>query len=323
LNAATFAKACSLYVLSKAQTGDYEAATLAFSSFAPRIQSTDSTQQNLLLETQSQLTLLTNGKTALPAGINPLIPSALTDAQQRKVLRECNTLFTSGRFDQVDTKLRELLAARPSEAVAAEALLLQSKAVFKLGRDPEAIALLESILDQYPTSAQAAETLWHLGFYYYETCGDSANAVKYFQQIIEQFPNSKNIDGALYYVALDDLENGNGRIANTNLLRIDRNHQNGRYWSHALWTLAYQAYNKRNYTQAEVYVQKILNHPPDIAVLDRTLYLKGQLALKKNEFDTAFVAFREIGKLCPESPLYEESVQKAQLAAAKVGTLTR
>ncbi|MDR0870131.1 MAG: tetratricopeptide repeat protein [Planctomycetaceae bacterium] len=263
---------------------------------------------------------------------------AISEAEARKTLRDCNSMFTAGRYSQADTGLRNLITRLGNtknqnndnntntnllDEVKADALILRSKAVFKLGRDPEAVDLLESVLDEFPSSPQAAETLWHLGFYYYETCSDSATAVKYFQQLLERFPNNKNIDGALYYIALNDWDNGNGRTAAANLNRIYRNYSNGRYWSHAVWSLAYQSYKKRDYAQAETYIQKLLNHPPDAAVLDKVLYLKGTLALKKNEFDTAFVAFREVGKLCPESPLYESATKNAQLAAGKVATATR
>lgn len=255
--------------------------------------------------------------------MNPAPDTALTVIEARRALRDAHNQFSSGRFTQADTTLRNLIARNPEENVKADAILLRSKTVFKLGRDPEAVVLLESLLDEFPSSAQTAEALWHLGFYYFETCGDSVNAVRYFQQLTEQFPNSKNVDGALYYVALDDLENGNSRTATANLTRIFRNYSDKRYWSHAVWTLAYQAYRKRDYAQADIYVQKLLNHPPDIAVLDRVLYLKGALALRKNEYDTAFVAFREVGKLCPDSPLYDSATQNARLAAGKVTTATR
>jgi hypothetical protein len=64
-------------------------------------------------------------------------------------------------------------------------------------------------------------------------------------------------------------------------------------------------------------VQKVLSHPPDLAVLDRALYLKGELALRKQEYETAFLAFREVGKLCPESPLTIYATRNAQIAAGK------
>jgi hypothetical protein len=54
-----------------------------------------------------------------------------------------------------------------------------------------------------------------------------------------------------------------------------------------------------------------------VVILDRALYLKGELSLRKNEFETAFIAFREISKLCPESPLCDEAAKNAHIAAGK------
>lgn len=118
------------------------------------------------------------------------------------------------------------------------------------------------------------------------------------------------------------MENGNGRKSNSYLTRIYRNHQNGEFWSHAVWMLAVDAYKKKDYQQTELYLQKILQHPPDYAILDRVLYLKGDLALKNKEFETAFVAFREVGKLCPDSPLRNDADRNAQVASRAV-TATR
>jgi outer membrane protein assembly factor BamD (BamD/ComL family) len=133
--------------------------------------------------------------------------------------------------------------------------------------------------------------------------------------------NFKHIDGALYFLAVDDLVNGSGRRATTNFNRIYRNHPNGLYWSHAAWMLAYEAYKRKDYNEAERYVREILRHPPDIVVLDRVLYLQGELALKRNDFETALVAFREVGKLCADSPLAVHAMRNAALAASRTSRI--
>ncbi|MDR0610991.1 MAG: tetratricopeptide repeat protein [Planctomycetaceae bacterium] len=317
LNELTFVKACSLLALSKAQLGDIEQANAVFSTLSLRTNLSDMVQKNLLQETHNQLAEL--AKNANASGISETGTTTqplLSESEQRKIIRDCNSLYNAKRYEQVEVRLRDLLAKKTEESVSAEALLLRSKANYHLGKEQEAVTMLEDIVNNYSSYPQYQDALWFLGIYY-DSYGDTIKSVEYFQLLADRFPNSKHIDGALYFLALDDLQNGNSRKATTYLTRIYRNYQAGEYWSHATWTLAYEAYKKKDYAQTEIYLQKLLQHPPDVVILDRALYLKGELSLRKNEFETAIIAFREISKLCPESPLCDEAAKNAHLAAGK------
>jgi len=316
----TFARACSLLALSKAQLGDREQASAVMQAFASRVRVNNTVQQNLLQETHLQLAALVNGSgSGVGGGLASSLPS-LSDIDQRRLLREAQEAFRSGRYNQVDTRLMELVAGKPAEAILTEALFLQSKAKYKLGKERESISLLERIIDEFPESKEYPEVLWSLGLYY-ESGGESYQAVEYFQKLADGFLNFKHIDGALYFLAVDDLANGSGRKATTNFSRIYKNNPNGLYWSHAAWMLAYEAYRKKEYSKAERYIQEILRHPPDVVVLDRVLYLQGELALKRNDYETAFLAFREVGRLVADSPLAVHATRNAALAASKTARI--
>ena len=315
LNEATFARACSLLALSQAQLKDCEQANAILSTLASRIRMTDPVQENLLRETYDQLAVLATGGGTAGA------VSLLSESDQRRLLRDANTMFRKQEYVQADAKLTELMGQNPVETLLTEALLLQGKAKCELGREQEGAAVLERIVYEFPVSKECPEALWFLGLYY-ESGGDSFQAVEYFQMLADKFPNYRHIDGALYFLAVDDLTNGNGRKAVTNLTRIHRNYRNGLYWSHAAWTLAYDAYKKRQYEQAEEYIQEILCHPPDRVLVDRVLYLKGELALRRSDHESAFLAFREVARLCPESPLCYHATRNAQLAAGKTVNIT-
>ncbi|MDR2757034.1 MAG: tetratricopeptide repeat protein [Planctomycetaceae bacterium] len=317
LNEITFVKACSLLALSKAQLGDIEQANAIFSALATRVKLSDTVQKNLFQETHDQLAeLAKNPNSSGTAGTGITAQPLLSESEQRKIIRDCNSLYKAKRYEQVDSKLLDLIAQKPEESIFAEALLLRSKAAYQLGKERDAVVLLEKIVDEFSSSPQYQDALWFLGIYY-DSYGDTIKSVDYFQLLSDRFPNSKHIDGALYFLALDDLQNSNGRKATTYLTRIYRNYQAGEYWSHAAWTLAYEAYKKKDYDQAEIYLQKLLQHPPDVVILDRALYLKGELSFRKNEYEIAFIAFRDLGKLCPESPLCDEAAKNAHIAAGK------
>jgi TolA-binding protein len=309
LNEQTFARACSLLAQSKAQLGDFDQASAVVMTFASRIRMSDPVQENLLRETYDQLAVIAKGGTTSGSG------SQLSEVEQRRLLREANSVFRQQRYEQADEKLSTLIASHPGESVFAEALFLHGKALYQLGREQESLAALERIVDEFTSSKEYPEALWSLGMYY-ESGDDSFHAVEYFQVLADKFPNFKYIDGALYYLAVDDLLNGNGRKAAANLARIHRTHRNGLYWSHAAWMLAYDSYKKKDYVTAERYVQEILRNPPDVAILDRVLYLKGELSLRRDDYQSAFLAFNEVRKLCPGSPLFHFAVENARLALA-------
>ena len=312
----TFARACSLLALAKAQLGDLEQASAILMTLGSRIRPTDTAQQDLLRDTYAQLTDLAKGSGTATASTSGSTGSTLSETEQRRLLREANNAFRQQRYDQADARLTELIAGNPTETILAEALLVQSKTKDKLGREREGITILERIVDEFPTSSQCPEALWWLGVYY-ESGGDSLVALEYFQTLADKFQNFKHIDGALYFLAVDDLTNGTGRKATTNLNKIYRSHRNGPYWSHAAWTLAHEAYKKRDYTTAERYIQEILRHPPDVAILDRVLYLQGELALRRDDHQTAFLAFNAVIRQTPDSPLSYHAMQNAKIAAGK------
>jgi outer membrane protein assembly factor BamD (BamD/ComL family) len=311
----TFAKACSMLALATAQLGDMEKANAILATFATRIRHTDSVQKNLLQETSDQLTLLAKGGGSTTGTTGSA--SLLSDTEQRRLLREANSFFRSQRYDQAEAKLAELVAANPPESSLVEALLLQGKAVYKLGKEQEGIRILERITDEFPTSKEYPEALWYLGLYYVSG-SDTFQASEYFQILADKFPNFKSIDGVLYFLALEDMSSGNGRKATSYLTKVHRNYRNGQYWSHAVWTLAYEAYKKKQYLQAEVYIQDILRNSPDIAILDRVLYLKGELATHRDDYPTAFLAYKEVVNLCKDSPLAYHAGKNAQVAGSKV-----
>ena len=323
MNAVTAAKAGSMLVLSRAQLGDFDQANALLTALASKIQMSDRQQQSLYAEAQSGLfELARNGAGATDQPGRPGNTMQYTEAEQKALLRECTTLYKNRRFDLADTKLRELIAGNPVETIRAEALLLRSKTIKEMGREREAIQLLETICDEHAHSEPYADALWFLGTYY-ESGGDLDRAVEYFEPLAREFPNGKNVDGALYYLGVHDMEYDTGRKANSYFTKIYKNYQHGKFWSHAAWMLAYEAYRKRDYALAENYVQKVLQHPPDRVILDRVLYLKGELALRSEEYETAFVAFKEVGKLCPDSPLRYTADKNMQIAAEKTLTATR
>ncbi len=193
----------------------------------------------------------------------------------------------------------------------------------ELQREREAITMGILALEKSPDGPNAAETLWMIGFAYVLLDND-LDAREYFDRIVREYPQSDRIDGALYYQAMGELESrrGNKTKALSTLTRICRNYPNGNYWSHAAWELAYQSYLRKDYATSDMYLQQLLSHPPDEAVIDRALFLKGQLAIELKQWNTALVAFDEVGKIV-DSPLRPYAGQAAAVARGSVSAEIR
>ena len=314
LDETSFFRACSLLILSYARLGNMDRANAATTTMERMVRSSDLSQQTLLSQTKSQLTEIANS-TSPTTPTTPTTPTnLLTEAEQKKILQECNSQYLRKKFDQIDEKLRDLMSRSDIPSYKAEAALLRARVALERNKEREMLEMLDLIVDEYPETDPCRDALWLLGRFY-EAGGDSPRSAEYFLRLVNESPNDKNIDGALYFLAWDDIENNGGRKAATWLTRVYRNHQSGMYWSHATWTLAWLAYKKKDYNQAEVYVQKVLQNPPDYAILDRVLYLKGELSLQRKDYDTAAVAFREVSRLVPDSPLRDNADRNAQVAA--------
>ncbi|MCL2743353.1 MAG: tetratricopeptide repeat protein [Planctomycetaceae bacterium] len=318
LNETTLIQACSVLALAQAQLGNLDYGTAMFAAFSQRANPAVSAQTDVVRQTQTMLAQLTGGN--FNSINNTAYAGAYSETEQRQILRTCQSLYNARRYEQVDAKLLDLIGKTASETIKTEAMLLRSKALFELGKEQEALQTLDSIVRNHPNSPSCADALWYSG-YYYEFNGDSYRALEYLQMLADQYPNHRKIDGALYFLALEDMKNGSGRKASGYLARIYRNHQNGDYWSHAVWILAVEAYKKRDNEQAELLLSQILQHPPDAAILDRVLFLRGELALQKEDFAIAAVAFQGVSRLCPDSSLRREADKNAQTAAAKAAAV--
>lgn len=319
LDSTTSGRACSLLILSYGQLGDTDKANAALSAFAAMAQPTNLDQQVLVQQTRNQLAAISVQNPGTSSGSS----GVFTETEFKRQLRETQNLFTQKKYESADERADELIRRAPSDTTKAEAMLLRGKVLFAREKDRESRDLLVAVTTDYKKTDSCGDALYLLGLYY-ENFDDSESSSEYFQRLVSEFPNSKNIDGALYFLALYDLEYGDGNKANTYLSRVYRSYQNGKYWSHVAWTLAYEAYKKGNYTQSEDYLQRLLNHPPDRVIVDRALYLKGELSLLKNDYERALLAFRSVNDLCPDSPLFDNAMRKAQIAANSMsGTAIR
>jgi len=216
-------------------------------------------------------------------------------------------------LEEADRRLVALLGEDPLPQIGAEAALLRCEVLLQMRNEAEAALMSELILSMYRNSEQYAESLWVRGKHL-ESEGKTQEALALFYELAMEYPNSPRIDGAMYHLGWDDWEAGDKRDARAKFMSIYKTKPPGEYWSHATWALAYLAYESKDLDIAELYVQQLLLHPPDAAILDRALYLKGELAMAQGNWTVAESAFRTLTRVCRDSPLVSAAKANATLA---------
>ena len=237
-----------------------------------------------------------------------------TAQEFRRELQNCQALVRSRKWEEADQRLLTLLGNNPPADVGAEAAFLRCQVLLELGQESEAELMCDLILNEYRKTVQYADALWVSGIYY-EKRGNLDKAFKRFQILADDYPNSDHAAGALFHLAWDDLESGNKRAAMLKFRKIHSTYRDSDYWSHGTWGLAYLAYENKNYEESERYVQELLKHPPDQAVLDRVLFLKGKLAEKFEDWAVAETAYKALVRNCPDSPLVQTATRQAAVVA--------
>lgn len=240
-----------------------------------------------------------------------------TNADQNRALKNCQNLIRNGNLDEADKRLLAILS-NPNlmPQTGAKAAMLRYEIMSQQGQDDEAIVMCEVVVHDYPKTIECGDALWILGDYY-EKSGDLDKALNYFGMLSKEFPTHEKAAGATFHLAWDSMENGNRKVALRNFKKIYTDYRPSSYWSHGTWGLAYMYYEDENYKEAKKLIQEVLEHPPDEAILDRVLYLKGKLAETDSDWEVAEAAYRSLMKYCKKSPLYKSASSLANAAAVR------
>jgi len=95
----------------------------------------------------------------LLAGVLLPLRAAPTD-DEKKTLKSAEQSFKDGAFDLCNDRVAALLKKYPKSELAAEAELLQARALYQLGRSDAALAALNIPIDQVPENLRADTLFW-------------------------------------------------------------------------------------------------------------------------------------------------------------------
>ncbi|MDO4586597.1 MAG: tetratricopeptide repeat protein [Planctomycetia bacterium] len=230
-----------------------------------------------------------------------------TEQEVAQTLQRAEMLYLKNEFEKVDKLLLEQMLACDSKtfwtdypASAPSVVLLRANALLKLEKYPEAHTCCDLLIKEAPDSVQAAYAHFYLG-YYYDCLGQRDKAVEHLTKTIGSYYRTKVDDAAYYYLGLNEWERKNPDQASEYFRTVYTKYRDSSYWGHAAWALAQIEYNDKNFEDAEIIVNDALKRNPDRSIIDRLLFLKGEITMKFKDYDKAKTAFGSIVSWYPNS----------------------
>lgn|GEM_PF-5746763 len=259
----------------------------------------------------STTTTLPNVSSSQTGGENPI---RLTDEQQKNELAMCqNLILAETRGEEVERRLKTFLENDTNSiSNRVTAGLLYGNFLLTQGKTKQANDTFEMIWKDYRGTAGAAEAAYHLGMAAKEQ-GDNNTARDFFREAMMQQNNCYG--AAMYQLACIEIYQGDAKTMAEGINRlvdIFEKHPGTKFWSHAGWLLALDSYYTKPETpqtkkKTEEILDSIIANSPDIAILDRVLFLKGKLAQDQEHWETASLSYQLLVDQMTSSPLASEA----------------
>jgi TolA-binding protein len=206
-----------------------------------------------------------------------------------------------GRLAEAAATFEKLLQEDPPATIAVEAAMACGRIFEQLDRSDPALAMYDLVIDKYPKSLEHPQALLAAARLRDKLQQDRQSAALY-ERLATEYPKLPEADAVLYEWAwvLSDL----GRTAESVALfeRLRREHPQSRYGADATYRIARQAFAAKDYARASELAAEVLAGNPDAAIREHTLYLRGQIAAAREDWDQVHQAFTALAKDFPESP---------------------
>lgn len=341
-------KASGLLAICQARTGRLDDAKRIFASLTEgRTSLADGPSvQRMAAELTEQLAeaAIDGGDVAWSAQLyNSLATEAPTpDAEARGLLGLGWSQYESGRPREAAATFERLLARRPDADLTGEAAMVRGAILAELGESDQALAMYELVLQQVPQSSRLADALY-ASARLHDRLEQYEQADARFDRLARSFPEFPQLDAVLYHRAWCLIELDRIPRAAELFDRIRADHPHSGYWAHATLPLAQWAFDADNYSRAETLLDELLatrspavaestvgsdaendsdNHNHSVAsILDRVLYLEGQLRMATGRWPEARESYRRLLAEYPQSELRHQAAYGVAEAAFRMGDL--
>ncbi|MCC9605699.1 tetratricopeptide repeat protein [Blastopirellula sp. JC732] len=209
--------------------------------------------------------------------------------------------FALDQFPAAQQSLAASLAAKADWRQADETLILLSRTMHKQGDNASAIATVQKMQQQFPSSSLGDHAAYRLGEYYY-AAADYPNAAKQYKLVADKFGSSPLAPHALYGLGWSHIQQQQGKEATDAFTQLLTKHGNHELAPQTLHARAVSRRLAGDFAGAAGDVDAYLQKAPQAADKADALYLKGLCLVGANDQAGAAAQFAALKK---EFPKYE------------------
>lgn len=220
--------------------------------------------------------------------------------------------FQMADYTAADKALAAALQLQLQDPLEFEARLLRGQTLEKTGDLASAWEMLSLVVRDGRRSPYWREGLWQAARLA-ERMAQPEAAIGLYEQLIDAAEPESHTAGGLYNLAW--LLRGQGQLERAGNLfgRLYQNHRESPYWAHAAFALAQRHLDDGHADDAEAVIADLLASDGNQEILDRALYLGGQIAFAAEDWQRSLGRFERLLAECPSSRLADA----AEFAAAE------
>jgi len=208
--------------------------------------------------------------------------------------------FKAGKLTEAEAAFAQVLTANPPEAIAAEAALVRGQILDQLNQVEPALAMYDLVIDKYPKSKQHCDALLAAARLRDKLNQDQPSAALY-ERLVKDYPQFTKLDVVFYEWAWVLQKLGKADDAANLFIRLRKEYPQSPFWADATYRLAQRAYEAKDYDQAAALVGEVLGGKADARVREYAAFLRGQIAVGRNDWPKAREAFEAFIKDFPEN----------------------
>ncbi|MBN1911040.1 MAG: tetratricopeptide repeat protein [Pirellulales bacterium] len=201
-------------------------------------------------------------------------------------VRQALAMLLQKQYNRVISTLKPVVRDLRSKAAEAEAFYLIGASQLALKQVDEAIASFKDSLAADATWRQADETLLALGRAYHRS-GDDRQALTALRRLIRQFPKSRILDQAHYWLAESAYALGDTKTAADEYQRVLDGWPQSKLVPHALYGLGWVQLKTEKYAEAEKTLDRLLGEFPKHELVARARFARGTARQQLGKFAPA------------------------------------
>lgn len=212
------------------------------------------------------------------------------------------TQFKANQLAEADESFREVVEKSDDPALVAEAALVRGRISEKLDRLDTALAMYDLVVERYAQRDEAPQALFAAARLR-QQLHQNQRAAEQFSQLLQRYPRFQDRDAALYQWAWALTDLGKKDESSKVFTRLRAEYPRSTYCADATFRLAQRALEAKDIARAEDLVGLLLAGKLDDALLENTLFLRGQVLAVKQRWEESAKAFQEVVDRYPNGPL--------------------